>query len=75
VELYPNPVTDKLTVKMHNMKGRSIIRVYNSDGRLMLTDETEGNQFEMLRSGLPSGFYLLQVENSRQSVYTSFLMR
>jgi hypothetical protein len=65
VSVNPNPVTEISTVRITGMKGNSEIlgRFYNSLGENVLT-KSATNEFQLRKSELPSGIYLLTVQST-----------
>lgn len=65
VELYPNPVTDVLNLRMGaQVNGTVIVRVYSSTGRFMLSGEVPVSPSapgKIDLSGLDAGTYLVEV--------------
>ncbi|MCO6487283.1 MAG: T9SS type A sorting domain-containing protein, partial [Phaeodactylibacter sp.] len=60
--IYPNPVSDQLTIALHlEIKGKSV-RIFNAQGRMLYAEQMRGNhQATVDVSGLPSGLYLAEV--------------
>lgn len=64
LEVYPNPVKDKLTIKAYNIRdGISQITITDLSGKIILTDRMIGKQKDLDISSLPSGLYLLHLKN------------
>lgn len=61
--IYPNPATDELHVRINNDDGTYEARIYDMNGRLMLTKHLTQNSILSL-SGFTNGIYLLQVHGS-----------
>ncbi len=64
VSVNPNPITDISTVRINGMKKNTeiVVRFYNSLGENVLTKSTT-NEFQLRKSELPSGIYLLTVQS------------
>lgn len=64
VSVNPNPVTDISTVRITGLKENTeiVVRFYNSWGENVLTKNTT-NEFQLRKSELPSGIYLLTVQS------------
>ncbi len=63
LKLYPNPVSDQLTVQF-NAEYETTLTLTSLTGQILYTNSLEGNSVATIEmSRLTSGFYLLQFEN------------
>ncbi|MEO9510876.1 MAG: reprolysin-like metallopeptidase [Flavobacteriaceae bacterium] len=62
--VYPNPVTDETKVFLNGVAGEVDVKVFSSNGRLVLSEKKEvsGNELEMDFSLLQSGIYYLNIQ-------------
>ncbi|MBK9980901.1 MAG: T9SS type A sorting domain-containing protein [Saprospiraceae bacterium] len=60
IQIYPNPVTDFLSLQMENILSIRTIKIYGSNGCLVSTIENESKQIDV--SGLVCGVYFVQVK-------------
>ena len=62
IKLYPNPVSEKLTIELNN-KDNSMVKVelYNGIGELVFQTKTTSNLFQMDLTGFVNGIYFLSV--------------
>jgi photosystem II stability/assembly factor-like uncharacterized protein len=71
ISIYPNPVSDKLTIEINNeIKDNMTIRIFSIDGKLMLSRQYSGlNQDRLILdlSNFSSGLYLLNCQGSSVS--------
>lgn len=67
VNLYPNPANDVLHVLLVNGSAQTV-RVISLDGKVVLEEETVGNEWTLNTSSLRSGSYVLEVISEGQSV-------
>jgi hypothetical protein len=68
--LYPNPVTDKLTIRGFSHTGeKSVISVYDINGKQLVTETRSGDGTECCISlkSLPSGIYFIKVLEGKRS--------
>ncbi|SDS29080.1 Por secretion system C-terminal sorting domain-containing protein [Polaribacter sp. KT25b] len=69
VRVYPNPVNDKLTIKMPNLEGVSNVNLYNITGKKLYTfnqnSATQTHDFSFLKKGV----YLLKIETKSKSKF------
>lgn len=72
IQVYPNPFSQNITMAV--AKGASI-KVYNALGQLLkqITVDADDEQFTMNLSELPSGVYLLQLNNGMQQAQVKLL--
>ena len=61
VEIYPNPSTQDITIRM-SVAGTWNIDVLDAEGRVVLNEQMTGNK--LVLSGLASGLYVARVSNS-----------
>ena len=68
VILYPNPVTDKLNIRLENIGSKAIVSLINQMGTILLRQEfprdTEDVTIDVSRQG--SGFYYVQVKTQTE---------
>lgn len=66
MRIYPNPATDKITVRLSGVNGLVSYRLSNYQGQTLVTGEKEAgshqNQFNINLHGYSSGIYYLRVE-------------
>jgi len=80
VKVYPNPVSDYVTVELYGEDPREFtIKIYNISGIVLFIDKARfyGQYWEKRRipvSDLPTGFYIIRVESSDKMVNRSFKM-
>ena len=61
-KVYPNPVTDKLSVDLSTLAGKVTIEVYDMTGKLISsTSHTGGLTVDLEMSGMTKGMYQIQV--------------
>jgi len=66
VKLYPNPASHTITIEFSDMQSRQQIQIYNANGQLVKAVAAY-SQVPIDVSDLPSGLYLIQMENERNS--------
>jgi Ig-like domain CHU_C associated/Secretion system C-terminal sorting domain len=78
LEVYPNPASEHLTVKLNNQNFKFNLRMYDVTGRIVLTDthETSGlfNKTYNL-SGLSKGVYYLSILSSDGNAVRSIVIQ
>ncbi|MDT8308352.1 MAG: T9SS type A sorting domain-containing protein [Bacteroidales bacterium] len=79
INLFPNPVTDMLTVQFENSSGKTVVAIYNIIGDLIfLAERVNGdNRMEYsidLSSALP-GVYLISISNELGTVQRKIIVK
>ena len=59
IELYPNPVKDKLYIKAEHINAVTIV---NMMGQVVKKQDTNSDMMALDLSGIESGMYLIQIE-------------
>ena len=62
INLYPNPANDKIHIE--GLEGEHEIQIYNAFGMLVMTTTLQGDS-EINISDLPTGYYLMRIDNHR----------
>jgi hypothetical protein len=65
--IFPNPASEIITVKLTNDKINEEIQIYNAIGRLIKVTETSGATTEINIADLPNGLYFIRLKNNKQS--------
>ena len=74
--VYPNPVSDKLTVTLRtNAFQVTNMTVYDINGKLVTAQPVSDNQIEMNTNGLAAGNYFLRLSDGKASVTTKFVKK
>ena len=74
--VYPNPVSDRLTVKLRTNDFQvSNMAVYDINGKLIRTQAVSDNQIEMSMQNLAAGNYFLRLSDGKHSVTTKFVKK
>jgi mannan endo-1,4-beta-mannosidase len=63
LQAFPNPVNDKVLIKLPVDSKGGNIRLKNSVGQSVISDKTSGDEHTFDLSGLPSGLYLINFSN------------
>ncbi|HKI47225.1 MAG TPA: T9SS type A sorting domain-containing protein, partial [Balneolales bacterium] len=72
--VYPNPVTDKLTIMMTGENAGEVqITLHNALGKLLLIQEVQGTRQELDMSPFPRGVYIVTVTGSGTSAYKKII--
>jgi hypothetical protein len=60
---YPNPVVDKVNLGVSDLSANAVLSVYNSQGVRVLTQAVSNSAQEVNLGALPTGVYMLQVND------------
>jgi hypothetical protein len=66
--MYPNPATDKLTLRFSDAQIAGSISVFNSKGQLMLSQNVSGEEADVQIANLVSGLYRVQILTSKGEI-------
>lgn len=72
--VYPNPVSDELTIELTE-NGTNQITVLTPTGQLVYTTSFMGNKTTLPVTGLAQGLYLLQIKNENGQAVKTILVR
>jgi len=71
-KVYPNPIIDYLTINFETRNSDTKIKVYSTEGQLLIKDaqhrEYGKNSVSIDMSSLPSGIYMLHIGNEDRKV-------
>jgi len=65
INVYPNPVGEKLTINIQALTQEVELRVFDAIGKLVIDSKTNSEKTELDFSSYASGNYLLQLTNSK----------
>ncbi|MEJ7677493.1 MAG: T9SS type A sorting domain-containing protein [Segetibacter sp.] len=63
-EIYPNPVQSNLNVKYTSTSKNNVIKVFDVNGRIVITQQATQGTMQLNVSSLSNGIYFLRIENS-----------
>ena len=66
VIVYPNPVKDKLNIKLTGIEGISEFIIYNSNGEKMMSAKTNNANTDLDLRSLKPGYYIIKVINQNK---------
>lgn len=67
LSVYPNPASDKITIKLGSVSSKAYAEVYNTVGQLVKQAvEINGSEAEVDVSGLSKGIYIVRVTNGNE---------
>jgi len=73
VNIYPNPASTFINVDVINGHRVGTIRIYNTVGTLVKTLEINGSEKEIEISELPTGLYIISIEDKKEPLIKQFI--
>ncbi|MBU8892286.1 MAG: S8 family serine peptidase [Bacteroidales bacterium] len=73
VNIYPNPASTFINVDVINGHRVGTIRIYNMVGTLVKTLEMNGSEKEVDISELPTGLYIISIEDEKEPLVKQFI--
>jgi Secretion system C-terminal sorting domain len=69
MDVYPNPASDFINVKLSSVSDNNTIAVYNTIGQIVIpSQEINGNFIEINITSLSKGVYILKVKNANNDI-------
>ncbi len=65
LEIWPNPATERATIRLGNRPGQRLI-LRDALGKALREMPVQGQTTELLRTGLPAGFYIVEIRDERR---------
>jgi len=76
IAIYPNPTEGILNVKLNGYKSEIVtIRIFNSNGQVVLTDEILKSSVEFNLTHLPKGVYVVELQNGTKTSGTKIVLK
>ena len=63
ISVFPNPVSDKVTVQIEDLKGIANLQVFDIYGKMVMQQKTSSMNTQLNVAALSSGVYLIKVMN------------
>ena len=73
--VYPNPVNDILNIRLKGITGTSSIRLFDSNGKQVLSGIAVSENYQFNMQYLPAGVYLLQVISSNGKIISTKVVK
>ena len=61
IEVFPNPVTNHLHIKVLSSDSENRIRLFNSKGAVVFSENSKSNKLSVSTRNFPAGIYLLRI--------------
>jgi len=63
ITVYPNPVREKITIRVGALNTGAVVQIYNAIGILVETERLTNNTTEISAKTLPAGVYYVRIKN------------
>jgi hypothetical protein len=73
--IYPNPATDKITIKILGKPAQSGLSIVNIEGQQLITRQITEPKTQINISTLPSGVYFVRLTNERTVEVGKFIKK
>lgn len=64
ISVFPNPVTDKVNIKIDDIQGLADIKVFDAFGKMVQQQRSASTNTQLDVSRLPAGLYIIKVMNA-----------
>jgi hypothetical protein len=71
--IYPNPISENLTIDIPKFKNGGILSIYNLQGQLLLEQELKNKRTEMDLSYFAQGIYVISLKLNNSITYKKFI--
>ncbi len=73
--IYPNPVHDRIMIEIpaESHLENAMVRIYNLEGRILLTTQAIDGKAEIFGATLASGMYIVKIWNHENAIATRFV--
>jgi hypothetical protein len=75
INLFPNPAGNQLNVSVEGVQNKTVIKVYNLMGKLVIQQESGNTLTQLDVSKLTAGFYLVQVNDGSKTTTAKFIKK
>jgi hypothetical protein len=73
--VFPNPVNDILNINLGGYTGKSDVRMFDVNGRVVLHRELSMDRSQLDIAALPAGVYIVKIRNGAKEVYTTKIIK
>jgi hypothetical protein len=68
IAVYPNPVSEKLTIQLGTLGTGAVLQLYNASGVLVKTERLIDSTTALSVKALPAGMYYVRIKNGETTV-------
>ena len=72
-EIYPNPITDRLYIKMNNNIPIDKIAIYDISGHYLIRETPGSTTYTMNLTGLKKGIYYIEIQTDTERITRKIL--
>jgi hypothetical protein len=73
VTVFPNPVSDKVTVQISDLKGVANVQVFDIYGKMVMQQTTARENTQLDVSKLPAGVYMIKIKDNKKEISTKIV--
>jgi hypothetical protein len=73
ISVFPNPVSNSLTVQMNGVSGLADIRVFDIYGKMVMQQRTANFKTQLDVSKLPAGVYMIKIKDNKKEISTKIV--
>lgn len=74
-DVYPNPATDHINIRLNGIEGEVTARIYDIRGSIIQFHVLNSRESTINISNLPSGIYILSIDDEKQPITKRFVKR
>jgi hypothetical protein len=76
VSVFPNPSSDVAHISIENMEIQPLnLEIFDLSAKLLLSQKSDNNRFDLSINDLPKGFYFFRVSNAQQTLANGKLIK
>jgi hypothetical protein len=75
VDVFPNPANSVVNINLTGYTGKSVIRLFDVNGRAVLLREVNAVNTQLDISALPAGVYMMKVRNGGKDVHMTKIIK
>jgi len=73
LSVYPNPTNSTISIKLNNGVSLGTVKIFNAAGAIVKTVRLESNEKTINVSDLPSGVYVISIDDPKEPFITRFV--
>jgi hypothetical protein len=75
VSVFPNPVKNVVNVNLTGFTGKSVVSMFDVNGRAVLQRQVSTTNSQLDISALPAGVYMMRIRNGEKDVYMTKIVK
>jgi hypothetical protein len=74
-KVYPNPTSGIINIEIPSLTEKTTLSVYDLQGRMVYTQETNQVENTISLEGIQDGVYLIQIDNTAGSITKKIVLK